>query len=499
MRNPDGMVVVDHHGLILFANPAAEHLLGRRLGPLLGQEFGYPVVDGELTEVDIPETEAVAEMRVVALDWEGAPALLASLRDVTERKRMERELERAAVERRVAAKARDLHRVTEAALAHMRLEQLLPELLARIAKILGVDNAAVLLSDEHDDLVLHAAYGLEAEAIGFRVPIGEGFAGRVAAERRILALAGAEVSTVRNPLLRRLRAVLGVPLIVGNRVVGVLHVGSLGERSFAADERELLQLAADRAALAIEHARIYDRTRATAEVLQKSLLPEHLPEIPGLELAACYVPAGEGYQVGGDFYDVFQVGPSRWLVVLGDVCGKGPEAAALTALVRYTLRAEALHEPRPTELLGLLNDAILLQRSDLRFCTAICATLDMRDGAAELTVAAGGHPLPFVLRRSGDIRTIGRTGTLIGVLPDADFRAETVELGAGDTVVLYTDGVLEAHAPQRILEPLDLARLLASIAGLGPQDLVRRIESEMGGSRGAPARDDIAILALRLR
>jgi PAS domain S-box-containing protein len=443
-------------------------------------------------------TDVTCEVRLVRLPDNERILVRGSVTDITDRKRAERELALAAVERKVAARARDLQQVTEAALAHLRLDDLLPELTRRLCDILGVDNAAVLLANERGDLTVRAAHGIEQVAIGMTIPAGKGFAGRVMTERRPLALYGEEPRRiVINPVLRDVRALLGIPLIVKGRGRGVLHVGSLKDRRFSDEEVSLIALAADRAALGIEHARIYERERSIAETLQRSLLPDRLPDIPGFDLAASYQAAGEGYDVGGDFYDAFAIDDGRWLVVIGDVCGKGPEAAALTALTRYTLRAEATHEPRPAALLAVLNRAILQQRSDQRFCTAACALIERQDTGVAITVAVGGHPLPLIVRADGRVESVGQGGTPIGMVDDPSLSEETTTLGAGDTIVFYTDGLLDAHAPRRMLGEADVAELLAASAGSPPSTLVSRLHREATRQSDTPARDDVAILAVR--
>ena len=361
----------------------------------------------------------------------------------------------AEVARAVAERARALQRVTDAALTHLRLDDLLEELLARVSEELVADSAAVLLVDRDDELIAARGQG----------PSG---------------------------------ATIEVPLLAGERVIGVIQVGWLRDRRPTPGEIDLLSLAADRAALAIERARLYERERAVADQLQNSLLPERLPEIPGVELAARYRPAGARFEVGGDFYDAFQISEGRWLVVVGDVCGKGPEAATLTALARYTLRAEAMHEPRPAELLGLLNDTIIRQRSDGRFCTAVCATIDLHDGVIEASVASGGHPLPMVLRADGSVQEAGSSGTLLGIVADVDIEDAHLRLAPGDTLVMFTDGLTEAHAPERITEPAELAAMLARCAGSDPGAVVRALEADALGDQLGDPRDDLAVLALRV-
>ena len=443
-------------------------------------------------------TDVTCEVRLVRLPGSEPGLVRGSVSDVGPRKRMERRLRRAEGERLVAARARDVHRVTEAALAHLSLPDLLPELVARLRQILDVDNAAVLLADDRGDLTVEAADGIEQAVVGMRIPAGQGFAGRVASRREPIALYGEDVKqTVVNPVLRDASALLGLPLIVDDHVVGVLHVGSLAERRFTDDEVSLLQLAADRAALGIQHARIYERERATAETLQRALLPDRLPDAPGLELAASYQAAGDGWDVGGDFYDAFALDDGRWVIVIGDACGKGPEAAALTALVRYTLRAEATRGRRPAALLERLNRAILQQRSDYRFCTVACAMIELDGPEALLTVSAGGHPLPLVLRAAGTVEPIGRVGDLIGIHQEVDVADVTVALGDGDTVIFYTDGLVEANAPRHVVGVEELSALITRCSSLPLFELVQKLRADAIGQGDYPPRDDVAILAFR--
>jgi serine phosphatase RsbU (regulator of sigma subunit) len=249
-----------------------------------------------------------------------------------------------------------------------------------------------------------------------------------------------------------------------------------------------------RAALALDNARLYRERSEVARTLQASLLPEALPAIPGVALEARYDPLGAADEVGGDFYDVFETDEGRWTIVIGDVCGKGAEAAALTALARYTLRAVA--PLPPVDALLRLTEAILRQRNDLRFITIVYAELDLRAGREpRMTLASGGHPPPLVLPATGPGRVVECQGTLIGITPEPVLHECAIDLKPGDTVALYTDGVTEAsHA-----DPLDGEALLALLpddarsAG-GVADGLQRVAR----ASAAKARDDVAILALQL-
>src|SRR3954462_7747267 len=252
----------------------------------------------------------------------------------------------------------ELQRVTDAALAYLSLDDLLKELLDRISATLGSDTAAFLLLDEDtDELVARAAKGIEEEVEqGIRIPLGKGFAGRIASERHPIFLPDVEHSDVLNPILREkgIRSLLGVPLIVEGRVIGVLHVGTLTPREFTAADTELLRSAADRAALAIDRARLYEE-RQVVEALQRTLLPESLPQLPGLELAARYQPALVGTRIGGDWFDVFPLAGGQVGLVIGDVMGHGVAAAAMMAQLRTALRAYALEGHEPAAVAELLN------------------------------------------------------------------------------------------------------------------------------------------------
>ena len=223
-----------------------------------------------------------------------------------------------------------------------------------------------------------------------------------------------------------------------------------------------------------------------------------LPDIPGIEAAARFRPTGEGNDVGGDFYDIFESGGRGWAVVMGDVCGKGPDAAAVTALARYTLRAAAMDERLPSRSLRRLNEALLSQRDDRRFCTVAYAYLEVLDQGARLGLASGGHPLPFLVRGDGTVEELGAAGTLIGVVPDPDFEDRAVSLSRGDVLVFYTDGVIESRTPGQSLDGQGLKDLLNDCAGLDADSVANKVEQAALRSQEGRAHDDIAVLVLRI-
>ena len=253
---------------------------------------------------------------------------------------------------RAIARLEDVQRVTESALAYMNLEDLLNELLVRVVEILQVDTSAVLLvEDDGRTLAARAAKGLEEEVErGFRLPVGRGFAGRVAATRQPVVIQDLERSPVEvvNPLLRErgIRSLLGVPLLVEGELIGVLHVGSLTPREFQDSDVELLQLVADRVALAIERSRLAVQDRI-AQALQRNLLPHELPRLPGLTMAGRYIPAAREAALGGDWYDVIRLGHRHLGLAIGDVAGHGMQAATYMGQLRSAVRAYALDTPSP--------------------------------------------------------------------------------------------------------------------------------------------------------
>jgi PAS domain S-box-containing protein len=238
-----------------------------------------------------------------------------------------------------------------------------------------------------------------------------------------------------------------------------------------------------------------ERYAHLARTLQKSLLPPQLPSVQGFQLAARYRPAGEGNQVGGDFFDVFRVGETERAVVMGDVCGKGPKAAALTGLARHTVRTAALYESEPSGVLDILNRAVLREELNEQFCTVAFGKIEPNGDAATLTLATGGHPLPYLLSADGSVRQIGEPGSVLGVMDDPELTDITVDLHPGDVLVLYTDGVTDERGPD--VEDGWLGALLPSLRGRTADEIVDRVETAAVDYLPGEPRDDIALLVLR--
>jgi PAS domain S-box-containing protein len=297
-----------------------------------------------------------------------------------------------------------------------------------------------------------------------------------------------------------MRSAIVVPLATRGRTLGTLTwVNGRSGRRFDQQDVELAQELARRCATAVDNARLYSERSYIARTLQQSLLPVELPDIPGIEAAARFRPTGEGNEVGGDFYDVFETGSRGWTVVMGDVCGKGPDAAAVTALARYTLRAAAMREFLPSRSLAVLNEALLRQRDDRRFCTVAYAYLEKLDEGARVGISTGGHPLPLLLRADGTVEPVGAPGTLLGVVPDPNLEDRAVTLAPGDSLVFYTDGVIESRVSSNgVLDERRLMELIATCAGRDPDAIASKVEEAALLSQHGRPKDDIAVLVLRV-
>jgi phosphoserine phosphatase RsbU/P len=238
------------------------------------------------------------------------------------------------------------------------------------------------------------------------------------------------------------------------------------------------------------------RARVLAETLQRSFLPTDIITVPGLDVGGAYRPAGDGSEVGGDFYDVFRTGLRTWGVVLGDVCGKGASAAVVTALARYTVRAEAMHVPSPAAVLGGLHRALLTYYPET-FCTVLFLLLDPVPEGHRLTMATGGHPLPLCRRADGRVETIGRPGRFLGMEETASVSESAAVLRPGDLVVLYTDGVTEAHEGDAFFGETGIAAVLAASAGLTAQAVADAVVAAALAFQHGQARDDMAVVVVR--
>jgi len=300
--------------------------------------------------------------------------------------------------------------------------------------------------------------------------------------------------------LRRFPGRLGMvaPIRAGDRLLGTLSIAlSPGREDFTPREAQLVKELARRASTALENARLFSERAYIAETLQRSLLPASLPSVEGFEIAAIYRPAMGGTEVGGDFYDVFETCSGAWGVAIADVCGKGVEAATVTALARYTLRAAALHHASSAGMLETVNDALLNTFHGSQFCTMALALVEANGATARLRMALGGHPSPLVLRAGGGVEPIGAPGSLLGVIERPDWNETEVAMETGDTLLLYTDGATETKTKRGRLGAERLERILERCAGLNSMEVVTRVENEISLRREGDEEDDLALVAMR--
>jgi anti-sigma regulatory factor (Ser/Thr protein kinase)/putative methionine-R-sulfoxide reductase with GAF domain len=400
----------------------------------------------------------------------------------------------AASELAPSEQARTLYRLSDPDLSELGLEELLGELLVRVQEALSVDTVAILLLDEaSQQLVARAAKGIEEEVErGVRIPIGKGFAGRIAAERVPIFIADVDHADILNPILRQkgIRSLLGVPLVVEGQLIGVMHVGSLKPRKFDTRDLAALELAAARAAPGIERARLYSefqQEHQVAMVLQQSLLPKHLVQEIGVSAAARYLPAT--HEVGGDWYDVFELSGGRFGLAIGDVVGHGLKAAALMGQLRTALQAYALEDHGAAETLGLV-DRFVQAMEEYAMATATYAVFD--PDSNELRISNSGH-LPPIVVADGNARVLEiAPGAPLGAFPYGTLEEQELQLSPGEMLVLYTDGLVERPGVPLSDSVDELAQVVGS-ARSAEEACQLAIEELVPLER---LRDDIAIIVL---
>ena len=523
----EGMVVLEE-GRLVYANPAFQAISGYSTEELQALPSMFDLVDEAeradalrraerrlegVTDAGYQLTLRHRDGHAVPLEIAGVPLevggrtqMIVVGRDVTQRARAEAErerlLERAAFLAEASAsfdEVLDEERTLDA-LARLSVRDLADTCVILLDRPGGVRRVSTVARDPEDERVLREIVErypfadrsshplLDVLSTGHSQlvahPDGPDMPAQDEGHRELIAHFTVK-STVLVPLKARGR-ILGVMALGFATVVGTEYVS-------------LLEDLARRAALAIDNARLYEERANVARTLQRSLLPPVLPQVPGVELAARYVAAGEGNEVGGDFYDCFPTGDGEWAVVIGDVCGKGAEAAAVTALARYTVRASAtLHSDRPEVVLQDLNDAIRRESPASRFCTVLYVSLALHGDRVTGCVASGGHPLPLILRADGRVETAGLPGTLLGILPDPEIRRQRIDLRRGDSLILYTDGVIEASPLDHRFGPEHFARCVADCHGRAPVAIARHIEDVVLEVQGGTVRDDVAVLVLRV-
>jgi PAS domain S-box-containing protein len=524
----DGFISTDADGRVLDINASAERLLGRPRADVLGrafQDLGIPpqahakfderrraLLEGAREEgmrhlamrvaIDRPDgTRLEGETMIWVVERDGEWMFNARLTDIGDRLRDEQERERrvrAEAERAEAERATltigRLQAVADAALTHRDLDALLPAILARTREVMDAEAAALLLLQEDGTLSLISSDPVTEADRPERVPADAGIAGRVLATRAPVLLDDPPPEELADPsiLAVGISSMLGVPLIAHDEIIGVIEVGTRKPRRLGADDVDLLRLTADRVALAIDHARAFGREHRIAETLQRSLLPQTLPSLPGVALGARYLPAASEAEVGGDWYDAIALSGGRALLVLGDVSGKGLAAASTLGALRNAIRAYALEGHGPAEIAERLNEFVLADPGREHMATLVLAMFDPVGG--DLTWVNAGHPSPLILSADGSAELLeGGRSVPLGVLPFPGYAVETTTIEPGGALVLYTDGLIERRG-EHLDDGMALLLRTAAHGPLDPDALCDRLLAAAAPS-GATS-DDIALLAL---
>jgi serine phosphatase RsbU (regulator of sigma subunit)/CHASE1-domain containing sensor protein len=497
------------------------------------EDSGEPVVEAQGDGAD----EAAAPVRVAGRSWDVSvggvadpstlPAaaigvaglaltvLIAWLFHIAARRERELEAGRQAAER-LAAREALLVRVGDSLERTVSLEGRLDELaraaVPGLADLCAVDlelderglrRVGVAAADPRSERALRALPARpEGGPAREALLTGEVKLLRSVDERLIEEIAGDE-SQLRRLQSLEIESMIVAPLWARARVLGVLTLCTVAGSPHSPYDEEDAALAsevADRAALALDNARLYEHQLDIAQTLQRALLPRRLPRPPRLEVEARYRAGREGIEVGGDFYDFFRAGDS-WAAVVGDVCGKGAEAAALTSLVRHTLRAGA-DVDGPGEALNRVDRAIHAETGGRMFCTLAYAHIDAADpegsGPARVTAATGGHPEPLIVRGDGRVELLERTGPLLGAFGEASFGEVRLDLAPGDTLVLLTDGVIEARARGQLFGEERVRSVLAAAATLPLEAMLLSLEDAVVQFADGQPQDDLALLGVRL-
>jgi PAS domain S-box-containing protein len=517
---PTAVIGIDASGTVTLFNPAAETMFGIRSEEALGRELAALVVPARLRDahraglarvrstgesrllgrrIDMPALRAdggefPAALTITRLPGAGGPAFAGFVRDVTDEKRAELAHRLRARTTELLEKGAD-HQGTLLQVAKLPV----PEL---------ADWCWIVMPSAGDRIVVAADSTMRPRPLRQSPPSS---AERAPAVRRVIdtgacaleAEATGEILSAyaqdRAHLDRMrelgVRSLMAVPLKAGRRVLGAMVLTSTdAARRYSRADLELAGETGQRAGAAIENARLYEERASTAATLMASLRPPTIPDLPGWRTATLYEPAGRTDEVGGDFYDVFATGRG-WMLVIGDVVGHGPSAAALTSLARYSIRAAGTLTGSPRPALQHLNDQ-LRQDGRLALLSAVGVLLnDGPDGVATARIAVAGHPRP-VLIRDGEPRLVGTTSLVLGVVDDADYVEDRIEIEPGDCLVLYTDGVLDAAGET---ERFGEDRLLEAVGGdaATPDTRLERVRRALADFQIGPQRDDIAVLAVQ--
>ena len=524
----DGFISTDAQGRVLELNAAAERLLGRSRAEVIGRPFKQLGIPPELharfeerrqalleaaredrphhreqrVVIDRPDgTRLHAETMIWVVERDGELMFNARMTDIGARLRVEHKREqlvrataaRSEAERATATIGR-LQAVADAALNDHDLDTLAPTLLARTREVLNAESAALALIDDDGGLSLVADDGATRSGRPRRVARDAGLAGRVLAVGEPVLLHDPQPDDLADPavLENAITSMLAMPLVLHGEIIGVIEVGVCAPRRLGADDVDLLRLTADRVALAVGHARAFGREHRIAETLQRSLLPQTLPSLPGIALSARYLPAASEAEVGGDWYDAISLGEGCVLLVMGDVSGKGLAAASTLGALRNAIRAYALDGHGPAEIADRVNRFVLTEPAREHMATLVLAVFDPVEG--KLTWVNAGHPPPLILDGEGTPHFLeGARSVPLGVLPFPGYEEESTTLEPGSAIVLYTDGLIERRG-EHLDEGLELIADAAGQGMLDPEALCDRLLAS--ALPGAAPSDDVALLVL---
>lgn len=523
---PDAFMTVGEDGTVITWNRAAERLFGRAAAEVIGR----PVAELVFTEaeerrqhdvrrrelLDRPEgAEPVryelelaradgqripVEMSVAAARDRDQRLLVVFVRDLSERRQRERARAELAREQTARAEAermegivRGLQVVLDEALAHDRLDEMLAELVPRVCEVLSAEAATILLSNEDGAFEVRGSTAPREGPEPLVIEPEAGISGKVAARGEPLLIQDLEPGAAADPAMRGMGSIVSAPMLARGEVTGVIQAGVAAPRRFTDDDLLLLGLAADRVALAVERVRVFEREHRIAETLQRTLLPDKLPRLPGLEIAARYLPAAAEAEVGGDWYDVIAIDSGRVGLAMGDVAGKGLTAASMVGRVRSAMRAYALEGHGPQGVVERLNQLVWSELEDSQMVTLVYAVFDSGDGRLEWVNA--GHLPPLVIGAGGAARFLDAPSSVpLGVMPFPTYEQGTLELEPGAAVLAYTDGLVER--PGELIDDglARLARAAAPELADDPERLCDALVAELV-PRGA-AGDDVALLVL---
>jgi PAS domain S-box-containing protein len=442
---------------------------------------------------------------------------IAFVLDLSEQRRLEAERDRVLrleQEARARAEQASLRAVLVAAVSTslgraLTVDDVAGVAVGQAAEVLGASGGTVALAEARSvALRTVATSGLpDAAAVGAAV-LGDGTDAPAAEAMRTgdpVTVASLEEADARGGVLADAMRAIGaeamvvLPLMIEGRHAGVVAWTFSGPVDFTEDDRTILRLLANQCSQALERALLYEREQHVSQTLQASLLPGALPPIPGIDLAALYRPIAPGADIGGDFYDVISLSRDRWGIVVGDVCGKGAEAAALTALARHTVRAAAVRGDGPVEVCRWVDRMVRRREpADGRFVTLVYGELVQAGDDVRLSYVCAGHPPPLRVTPAGEVEELPAYGGLLGVMGPPELRVEEVVLAPGDLVVLYTDGVTDTPRDGTLAGEQRLADLLSGCATTPAAQVCDLIQRDATPASGSPAQDDIAVLALRV-